>query len=754
LAACINSHALLLVPVKSLRLLIDTAKHVDVSTYERLAEASFGRFGFNFITFSMFVMSYGAMVGYMIIIKTNLSYLLGVETNNVEMSRAVLTVSSLAIILPLSMQRDMSNLSKTSAISVIFDIILVGIVSVFSPVTESVREHGGWKELLQDSSPDIRTFFTGVGVLCFAFVCQHSAFIIAASLDRPTKARWNLVTSVALSTCCVLACIIGVAGYIGFMTDTDGDILVNLGELASAPGASVTFKRASNIARGLLCTTMFFVYPMELFVARHVCVVMFFKGRRAREGDLHSVLARKDRRISVTLFLYIISLVPALLFDDLGSVFSVTGSLGGAALSYIAPGICYIAVHGTEFLELASQRWSYVPTKLSSDSNFSIKSTPTSMSTTMSPTSRRALHPDDIEKGTNSNLDSVERPRKNICARCFDCFLWYILLMPIWCKVALFGKKMMTKHREEEALKSPMPYAFGKIIHNNKPQFGHLMRPMGMGRMQTDDDSDSEERKPLIRTLSNPQMGNTSGNVRSFAPLSNSIKLPPLPPARKAKAKVGFSLAPGHSAANEKVALDRSNPINHDSFSPASFEMARESIAPSYGATQSKTLQDEVKLIRQASNTMSEVEDDSAAHRSSLANSFNDDELTYDDEDAIGSEGSSVYISDDDSQSNKSSASEEIRSINFLKQQQTLQPTVKLVDKTPNLDAVKVNPLVKKRLNERRNAVSVQNDEGKSDEEDDPQDDMPSVFDFVTAVFYILFGVIAATAGLYSSLLV
>jgi hypothetical protein len=137
-----------------------------------------------------------------------------------------------------------------------------------------------------------------------------------------------------------------------------------------------------------------------------------------------------------------------------------------------------------------------------------------------------------------------------------------------------------------------------------------------------------------------------------------------------------------------------------------------------------------------------------------LANSFNDDELTYDDEDAIGSEGSSVYISDDDSQSNKSSASEEIRSINFLKQQQTLQPTVKLVDKTPNLDAVKVNPLVKKRLNERRNAVSVQNDEGKSDEEDDPQDDMPSVFDFVTAVFYILFGVIAATAGLYSSLLV
>jgi len=735
--------------IKSLRLLIETAKHVDVSTYERLAEASFGRFGFNFITFSMFVMSYGAMVGYMIIIKTNLSYLLGVEADNVEMSRAVLTVSSLAIILPLSLQRDMSNLSKTSAMSVIFDIILVGIVAVFSPVSESVKELGGWKELLEHSSPDYRTFFIGIGVLCFAFVCQHSAFIIAASLDRPTRARWNLVTGIALTTCCVLAIVMGVAGYLGFMTDTDGDILVNLGELASGPGASVTFQRASNIARGLLCTTMFFVYPMELFVARHVCVVMFFKGRRAHEGDLHSVLARKDRRVSVTFFLYIISLVPALLFDDLGSVFSVTGSLGGAALSYVGPGMTYIAVHGTEFLELASQRWSYVPTNLSSDSNFSIKTTPTSMSTTMSPTSRRALHPDDIEKGTDSSTDREERPRKNICARCFDCLLWYILLMPIWCKVALFGKKMMKKHREEEALKSPMPYAFGKIIHQNKPQFGHLMRPMGMGRTQGDDDSEAGERQPLVRTLSNPQMGRGS-----FAPLSHSlhsIKLPPLPPPRKAK--VGFSLGQDHSVANEKVALDRSNPINHDSFSAASFEMMRESDTISYGATESKTLLDEVKLIRQTS----ELEDDAAVRLSIVADSSHEDGQSYEDDNANESDGSSVYVSDDDSQSNVSDDSEEIRSINFMKQQRTVQPTVKLVDKIPNyLDAVKVNPIVRKRLNERRNVVSVQADGGKGDEEDeedDPQDDMPSVFDFTTAVFYILFGVIAASAGLSSSLL-
>jgi len=732
--------------IKSLRLLIETAKHVDVSTYERLAEASFGRFGFNFISFSMFVMSYGAMVGYMIIIKTNLSYLLGVEADNIGMSRAVLTVSTLAIIMPLSLQRDMSNLSKTSAISIAFDTVLVGIVFKFSPVQESVRDYGGWKDLLNDSTPDIHTFFTGVGVLCFAFVCQHSAFIIAASLNKPTRARWNMVTGWALGTCCVLACIMGVSGFLGFMEDTNGDILINLGEAASAPGAGEAFQRASNIARGLLCTTMFFVFPMELFVARHVCVVTFFKGRRAHEGDAHSVLGRKDRRFSVTVFLYLISLLPAMLFDDLGCVFSVTGSLGGAALSYIGPGITYLAVHGTEFLELASQRWSYVPAGLSSDMNVSIKTTPTSISTLS--TSRRVLHPNDIEKGTND--DETKRPQKNICARCIDCILWYILLMPIWCKVALIGQKMMKKHREEEALKSPMPYALGKIVHHNKPQFGHLMRPMGMGRSPEDDDSEADERQPLIRSLSNPQMGITPENRKAFAHTKNSMKLPPLNPGTKGK--VGFSLGPDHSAANEKVVLDKSNPITHDSFASASFEMMRDSEITSYGATRPTSLLEEVRILQQ--NGKSDVEEGSAANRSAMAESSElDDGLTYEDE--IESHSSSVFVDgDDDSNGNVSSGSEGNRSIQFLKkQQQSTNYSVKLVDKIPNLDALKVNPNVKKRLNERKSVVSIQTDGGKDDEEDDPQDDMPSAMDFVIAIFYILFGMVAAFAGLYSSLL-
>lgn len=195
------------------------------------------------------------------IIKENLSILLGVEETDVYMSRAVLTISSMTIMLPLCLQRDISALSKTSGLSVAFDCILVFVVGKYSPVPQTVRNEGGLVNLIsQHSNPNGRTFFIGIGVLCFAFVCQHSAFIIAASLEKPTKERWNKVTGGALTTCALLAVVMGVSGYLGFLGDTDGDILVNLGRMALT--ADEATRRASNLARGLLCTTMFFVYPL------------------------------------------------------------------------------------------------------------------------------------------------------------------------------------------------------------------------------------------------------------------------------------------------------------------------------------------------------------------------------------------------------------------------------------------------------------------------------------------------------------
>ena len=58
-----------------------------------------------------------------------------------------------------------------------------------------------------------------------------------------------------------------------------------------------------------------------------------------------------NRRVIVTLCLYLCTLIPALIVDDLGPVLSLTGSLGASCLSYIATGLVYLGINGEEFLK-------------------------------------------------------------------------------------------------------------------------------------------------------------------------------------------------------------------------------------------------------------------------------------------------------------------------------------------------------------------------------------------------------------------
>lgn len=78
-------------------------------------------------------------------------------------------------------------MAKTSRICVIFDLFLVVIIAVFSPVSESVAEAGGLLPVLSQSVFRPRTCFVGLGIMSFAFSCQHSSLIIAGSLKNPSR---------------------------------------------------------------------------------------------------------------------------------------------------------------------------------------------------------------------------------------------------------------------------------------------------------------------------------------------------------------------------------------------------------------------------------------------------------------------------------------------------------------------------------------------------------------------------------------
>lgn len=447
----------------SLRLLIATAKHVHVPSYETAAEAAFGRIGFKFVAINMFIMAYGAMLSYLMVVKDSFSAVLGIAADDYPLKRAVLFAVSIGIMVPLSSQRDMADLAKTSRLSVVIDSILVALVVYNAPIVTNLQKPGAvasyFEEIVHPS-----TVFIGLGVLSFAYVCQHSAFIIAGSLQRPTIKRWSTVTSISLTLCAILALTCGLSGYIGYGAATKGNILLNLDP--ASPSA--------NVARAMLGTTMLFVYPLESFVARHVCVVLLFAGRRAHEGDDSAILNRRDRRIGLTAALYLLAVIPAALFEDMGPVLAITGAVGGSCMSYIGPGALFMGIHGGRFIELIESSWlgSVLKRqqKQSSSSTLLIANQieqPT-VAVETTPLVASAAQAKQIVKAADKAKTSVTET-ENCFVYAIKLMVWYLLGMPFWCSIAKQGKRGLTAHIEEMALKSPHPIRIGDVEYRRVP---------------------------------------------------------------------------------------------------------------------------------------------------------------------------------------------------------------------------------------------------------------------------------------------
>jgi len=450
---------------KSLRMLIDQAsfhpklRNLPIHTFEDLASYPFGKIGSGFVLFNMFIMAYGAMVAYLLIIKDTVPTVLGLEHGTHLFERnLILIATSLFVMVPLSMQRDMASLSCTSAMSVTADMMLVVFIAAFSPIKENVAANGGFGEVLKNDGIN-STLFVGLGILSTAMACQHSAFIVANSLADTTRLRWRWVTNQSISLSAILCLVLGVCGYLGFLGTTQGDVLNNF------PLDST----AADAARVLLAFTMFFTYPMESFVARHVLIMLVHNGdmdarggctleneRLVEEdelgdgegvGDDHTVnttvttgsiiegggVLCMNRRQTWTMMCYLITLLPSLVVSDIGPVLSLTGAVGGSCISYIGPGLVYLGVNGEAFLDKVGSwldGWRRARGYATGNNNGAYTS-----EEDLPVEGNASLEiPQDVGKFSYENVTSGSKP------------LWYYLgLFPIWTSIANHGNNHMKK---------------------------------------------------------------------------------------------------------------------------------------------------------------------------------------------------------------------------------------------------------------------------------------------------------------------
>ena len=171
-------------------------------------------------------------------------------------------------------------------------------------------------------------------------------------------------------------------------------------------------------------------------MARHVLVQLLFNGdldgnstdpNTGQVVEAPKILFFLKRRHIWTLVIYVSTLVPALIVNDLGPVLSYTGAIGGCSLAYIAPGLAYLGVHGEPFLAWIAE---VVDRKTKKSGINTIGDLP-------------------VEGGARAHTEMQVVPSSLGGAKPW---WWIPLLMPIWVNVATKGAKGMNERLTELGL--------------------------------------------------------------------------------------------------------------------------------------------------------------------------------------------------------------------------------------------------------------------------------------------------------------
>ncbi|MBW0498189.1 hypothetical protein O181_037904 [Austropuccinia psidii MF-1] len=311
----------------SIRLIALNSKLTGQKTYIGILEQCFGLPGKAVISFFQFIFAFGGMCAFGVIVGDSIPPVLSTMFPFVAKSNwfsflfsrtFVIAFFTIMVSYPLSLYRDISKLSKASALALVSMVIIVFAVAFGGPSVDSSlkgSDAARWTWI----QPGI---IEAIGVISFAFVCHHNSLLIYGALRTPTLDRFSQVThaSTAIS---VIACLaMSFSGFLAFTDRTQANVLNNF------PQNDIII----NFARLCFGLNMFTTLPLECFVCRETLETFFHQDEPYN----------RTRHIFYTTLLVGSGLLISLLTCDLGIVLELTGGLAASALAYVFPAACQL----------------------------------------------------------------------------------------------------------------------------------------------------------------------------------------------------------------------------------------------------------------------------------------------------------------------------------------------------------------------------------------------------------------------------
>lgn len=295
-------------------------------SYDDLCQAAFGNRGFYLANCLLVAISFGAEIAYLAIIGDTVPSVLGQwGASGLFIDRRFITfMCSACVMLPLSMLKDLSQLDRTSLLSIIAVVVILFLILLHAP---SAAQTSAFiidaKQRWIIISPN---FFRGIGAIAFAYVCQHSSFLVYGSLKAPSLERWRAVTHISVGFAAIMCVGFGIAGYLPFVNGVCPDVLNSFARNDPITG----------VARLLLAFTMLFTYPMEFFVTRHAIISVIRRLWPSGFQGNHSISDRLHYMVSLPIWLVTTAL--GTFSTDLGIILEITGSVAAVFLAFILPG--------------------------------------------------------------------------------------------------------------------------------------------------------------------------------------------------------------------------------------------------------------------------------------------------------------------------------------------------------------------------------------------------------------------------------
>ncbi|KAI0406274.1 transmembrane amino acid transporter family protein [Xylaria palmicola] len=318
----------------TIRLIVINSKLSGASSFQGTVEHCFGKTGLVAISVAQWAFAFGGMVAFGVIVGDSIPPVFRAIWPNLHEipvlslfgdRRFVIVVFTLGISYPLTLYRDIAKLAKASTLALIGMGIIVVTVIIQGALTP-LESRGSFSTPLLTINDGI---FQAVGVISFAFVCQHNSLLIYGSLKTPTIDRFATVTHYSTGVSMVACLVMALAGFLTFGDKTLGNVLNNF----PADNTMVT------VARLCFGLNMLTTLPLEAFVCREVMLNYWFPGEPFNM-NLHLIYSSA---------LVVSAMALSLFTCDLGIVFELVGATSAAALAYILPPLCYI--------KLSSRSW-------------------------------------------------------------------------------------------------------------------------------------------------------------------------------------------------------------------------------------------------------------------------------------------------------------------------------------------------------------------------------------------------------------